>query len=55
MKEWLPAPEFDDKQYERPTQNWICGKAAEGQPCSIGPSPAGGRSDLIGDFLCFSD
>jgi len=42
MKEQLPSPEFNSGQYERPNQNWICGKAAEGKPCRIG-SDAKGR------------
>src|SRR6058998_2314102 len=37
MKEQLPSPEFNSGQYERPNQNWICGNAAEGKPCRIGP------------------
>ena len=42
MKEQLPAPDFDANQYERPNQDWICGKAAEGQCCRDRPRvPAG--------------
>src|SRR5437867_3963611 len=41
MKEQLPSPEFNSGQYERPNQNWICGKAAEGKPCRIGPNAKG--------------
>ncbi len=41
MKEQLPAPDFDATRYERPNQNWICGKAADGQCCRIGPDPNG--------------
>ncbi len=41
MKEQLPSPEFNSGQYERPNQNWICGKAAEGKPCRIGPDAKG--------------
>jgi len=41
MSEQLPAPNFDSKDYERPNQKWICGHAAEGQPCRAGPDGAG--------------
>ena len=41
MKEQLPAPGFDPYQYERPNQKWICGRAAEGDACRIGPTPRG--------------
>ncbi|MCX6938845.1 MAG: cytochrome c3 family protein [Verrucomicrobia bacterium] len=36
-----PAPDFDDRHYERPQKNWICGHAAEGCPCKLGPGPGG--------------
>jgi len=42
MSERLPAPEFDSQNYERPNQKWICGHAAEGQPCRSGPNRLGG-------------
>src|ERR1043166_2069222 len=41
MKEQLPSPDFDRYKYERPNQNWICGKAADGRPCRIGPDGKG--------------
>ncbi len=41
MKDQLPSPDPDKTQYVRPTQNWICGKAAEGQTCRIGPDGQG--------------
>lgn len=41
MKEQLPAPDFDTTQYERPTQDWVCGWAAEGHSCRIGPDGLG--------------
>ncbi len=41
MKEQLPSPDFNRYQYERPNQNWICGHAAEGKPCRIGPDSKG--------------
>jgi hypothetical protein len=37
MKDQLPAPDFDANRYERPTQKWICGHAADGNPCRVGP------------------
>ncbi|HEX3798980.1 MAG TPA: hypothetical protein VH413_09790 [Verrucomicrobiae bacterium] len=37
MKDQLPSPDPDSSHYVRPTQQWICGKAAEGQSCRIGP------------------
>lgn len=30
-----------DSEYERPTQGWVCGWAADGHACRIGPSPRG--------------
>jgi predicted CXXCH cytochrome family protein len=41
MSEQLPAPDFDAQSYERPNQKWICGHAAEGQPCRSGPDTCG--------------
>jgi hypothetical protein len=41
MREQLPAPDFNRHQYERPNQIWICGHAAEGKPCRIGPDGKG--------------
>ncbi len=41
MKDQLPAPDFDSDSYARPNQEWICGKAADGKPCRVGPSPGG--------------
>jgi len=41
VKDQLPSPEPDPSQYVRPTQNWICGKAAEGFTCRIGPDAHG--------------
>ncbi len=37
MKDQLPAPDFDANRYERPTQKWICGHAADGAACRVGP------------------
>ena len=33
--------DFDNSQYERPNLNWICGHAAEGLACRIGPDSKG--------------
>jgi hypothetical protein len=49
MKEQLPAPDFNRHQYERPNQNWICGHAAEGKPCRIGPD---GKGHCRATFEC---
>ena len=37
MKDQLPSPDFDSNHYERPTQKWICGHAADGNACRVGP------------------
>lgn len=37
----VPTPDFDENRYERPNQNWLCGRTCEGCPCRIGPSPSG--------------
>ncbi|HEU0039544.1 MAG TPA: hypothetical protein VFR76_09735, partial [Verrucomicrobiae bacterium] len=41
MSEKLPAPGFDSHSYERPNQKWICGHAAEGKACRLGPTRRG--------------
>ena len=41
MSEQLPAPDFDSQNYARPNQKWICGHAAEGNPCRRGPDNRG--------------
>src|SRR5881394_2844200 len=41
MKEQLPSPEFNSGQYERPNQNWSCGRTTEGKACRIGPDAKG--------------
>jgi hypothetical protein len=41
MSDRLPAPDFDAQNYARPNQNWICGHAAEGKPCRLGPDGKG--------------
>ncbi len=32
---------FDKSEYERPEQDWVCGWAAEGRACPIGPDQRG--------------
>lgn len=32
---------FDESEYDRPNQAWVCGKQAEGNACRIGPDSAG--------------
>lgn len=41
MNEPLPAPEFDRTKYDRPNQDWVCGRTCEGKPCRLGPTPGG--------------
>lgn len=41
MNEPLPAPEFDRTKYDRPNQDWVCGRTCEGKPCRKGPTPGG--------------
>ena len=41
MSEQLPSPEFDRRKYERPNDKWICGRAADGECCPLGPDAQG--------------
>ena len=41
MKDQLPAPQFNSRQYERPNQKGVCGRAASGKCCKSGPSASG--------------
>jgi hypothetical protein len=41
MSEQLPAPDFDAQNYARPNQNYICGRAGEGNACRQGPDAKG--------------
>ncbi len=36
-----PEFSFDESRYERPNQDWICGWAADGQACPLGPGKNG--------------
>lgn len=49
MSEQLPPQDFNGQQYARPNQNWICGRAAEGKPCRVGPD---GRGRCQATFEC---
>ena len=33
---------FRKNRYERPNQDWVCGHAAEGHACPLGPDARGG-------------
>ena len=41
MSEQTPAPKFDSQNYARPNEGWLCGRAAEGEPCPLGPDRRG--------------
>jgi hypothetical protein len=41
MKRWLQDFYFKKSAYERPNENWVCGRACEGAPCLIGPDAGG--------------
>lgn len=41
MNEQLPSQDSNEREYDRPNQDWVCGRACEGTPCRIGPSPSG--------------
>ena len=42
MKRWLQEFSFKKSYYERPNQNWVCGRACQGQGCLSGPDAKGG-------------
>lgn len=41
MTRWLQSFDFRKSPYERPNQTWVCGRAAEGCPCRVGPDRHG--------------
>ncbi len=41
MTRRLTRTGIQDSTYERPEQAWVCGRAADGRPCRIGPDPKG--------------
>jgi hypothetical protein len=48
MQRPLNPLNFKQNIYERPTQKWICGRAAEGHPCPLGPD-GGGKCPGMGE------
>jgi hypothetical protein len=40
---------FRDSHYDRPNQDWVCGRAVEGDPCWIGPD---GKGRCRASFEC---
>ncbi len=40
MSEQVP-PKFDSQNYARPNEGFVCGRAAEGEPCPLGPDRRG--------------
>ena len=40
MAERMPRG-FKESRYERPNRDWVCGWAAEGRPCALGPDARG--------------
>ena len=46
MTSRLQSFDFQSSPYERPTQTWICGRAANGAPCPHGPSKRG-RCEMV--------
>jgi len=42
MQRPLDPRNFKLNRYERPDQKWVCGRAAEGHPCPLGPDQRGG-------------
>ena len=41
MTKFLQKFDFRSSDYERPNQKWVCGRAAMGNPCRIGPDGGG--------------
>ncbi len=41
MQKPLDPLGFKQNRYERPNQDWICGRASEGRPCPLGPDRHG--------------
>ena len=41
MQKPLDPLGFKQSRYERPNQDWTCGRAAEGRPCPLGPDKYG--------------
>ena len=49
MAERLQGFSFRESAYQRPTQDWVCGRLAEGCPCQIGPD---GKGNCRADYEC---
>lgn len=49
MADRLQKTGLNESTYERPQQNWVCGWAAEGRPCRVGPN---GRGQCVATFEC---
>jgi len=49
----VPLQQFgiNDSPYERPNQKWVCGWAADGRPCAVGPDGRG-RCTAAAQALC---
>jgi hypothetical protein len=41
MQKPLDSLRFKENRYERPNQEWVCGRAAEGRSCPLGPDERG--------------
>jgi hypothetical protein len=41
VSEQITPPKFDSQNYSRPNDGWICGRAAQGEPCPLGPDRRG--------------
>lgn len=41
MIQWFQNYKFDQSKYDRPGQKWVCGWAAEGRACHVGPDGGG--------------
>ncbi len=42
---------YRESRYERPTQKWVCGWTAEGNPCAMGPDRRG-RCPAVAESRC---
>ena len=42
MKRWLQQFGFRECSYNRPNQDWVCGREDGRPPCAMGPDPKGG-------------
>lgn len=49
MRQYLQLFDYRSSRYARPNQKWVCGRAASGSPCRIGPD---GTGRCRADFEC---